>query len=92
MKSKRPRSDPAKYEPNQSPEFYMLEGISAAENDYLQRRANAVALQVFRRRIKAPAKTMADLRSALQEEGLNRIRMTWLTCSSLWFDAEVGGI
>jgi hypothetical protein len=90
MKSKRPRSDPAKYEPNQSPEFYMLEGISAAENDYLQRRANAVALQVFRQCIKAPAKTMADLRSALREEGLIRIRMTWLTCSSLWFDAEVG--
>ena len=71
-------------------EFYMLEGITAAENDDLQRRANAVALQVFRRRIKAPAKTMADLRSALQEEGLIRIRMTWLTCSSLWFCAEAG--
>jgi hypothetical protein len=68
----------------------MLKGITAAEDAYLQRRANAVARRVFRRRIKAPAKTMADLRSALREEGLIRIRMTWLTCSSLWFEAEAG--
>jgi hypothetical protein len=68
----------------------MLGGISDAEDAYLQRRANAVARRVFRQRIKAPAKTMADLRSALQEEGLIRIRLTWLTCSSLWFCAEAG--
>jgi hypothetical protein len=54
----------------------MLEGISAAEDAYLQRRANAVARRVFRRRIKAPAKTASDLRAALREEGLIRIRMT----------------
>jgi hypothetical protein len=71
-------------------EPYMLEGISAAEDDYLQRRANAVARRVFKRRIKAPAKTEADLRSALREEGLIRIRMAWLTCSSLWFEVEAG--
>ena len=46
-------------------EPYMLEGISPAENDYLQRRANAVAQRVFRRRIKDPAKTASDLRAAL---------------------------
>ena len=68
----------------------MLQGISAAEDAYLQRRANAVARRVFRQRIKAPAKTASDLRSALQKEGLIRIRMTWLTCSSLRFDAEAG--
>ena len=68
----------------------MLGGITAAENDDLQRRANAVALQVFRRRIKAPAKTMADLRSALQDEGLARIRIRWFSCSSLRFYAEAG--
>jgi hypothetical protein len=32
----------------------------------------------------------SDLRAALREEGLIRIRMTWLTCSSLWFDAQAG--
>jgi hypothetical protein len=58
----------------------MLEGISAAENDDLQRRANAVARRVFRRRIKAPAKTMADLRSALQKEGLVRVRIKRFSC------------
>ena len=68
----------------------MLEGISAAENDDLQRRANAVARRVFRRRIKDPARTASDLRAALRKEGLIRIRMTWLTCSSLWFEAEAG--
>jgi hypothetical protein len=71
-------------------EFYILEGISAAENDYLQRRANTVPLQVFRRRIKDPARTEADLRSAFREERLIRIRMKWLTRSSLWFHAEAG--
>jgi hypothetical protein len=30
------------------------------------------------------------LRFALREAGLTRIRMTWLTCSSLWFCAEAG--
>ena len=80
----------ASEKPDQSPEFYMLEGISAAENDYLQRRANAVARRVFKHRIKAPAKTMADLRSALQEEGLIRVHMNWLSCSSLQFYAEAG--
>jgi hypothetical protein len=90
MKSKRPRSAPANDQPDVEPEFYMLEGITAAANDDLQRRANAVARRVFSRRIKDPARTASDLRSALREEGLIRIRMTWLTCSSLWFDAEAG--
>lgn len=68
----------------------MLKGTTAAENDYLQRRANAVARRVFRRRIKDPAKTASDLRAALREEGLIRIRMMWLACSSLMFEAGVG--
>jgi hypothetical protein len=68
----------------------MLGGISDAEDAYLQRRANAVARRVFRRRIKDPARTASDLRAALREEGLIRIRMTRLTCSSLWFEAEAG--
>ena len=68
----------------------MLEGNTAAEEDYLQRRANAVARRMFSRRIKDPAKTKADLRAALREEGLIRIRMMWLTCSSLMFEAGVG--
>jgi len=68
----------------------MFKGISAAENDDLQRRANAVARRVFRRRIEDPARTASDLRAALREEGLIRIRMTWLTGSSLWFKAEAG--
>jgi len=68
----------------------MLKGIIPAENDHLQRRANAVARRVFNRRIKDPAKTKADLRAALRGEGLVRIRMAWLTCSSLWFEVEAG--
>src|ERR1035437_8838351 len=90
MKSNRPRPAPTNDAPAAGAEFYMLKGTTAAENDYLQRRANAVARRVFRRRIKAPAKTETDLRAALREEGLIRIRMTWLTCSSLWFEAEAG--
>src|ERR1035437_9626720 len=33
---------------------------------------------------------MADLRSALQEEGLIRVHMNWFSCSSLQFYAEAG--
>lgn len=68
----------------------MLEGITAAENDQLQRMANGLERRMFRQRIKALAKTLSELRLALRAEGLVRIRMTWLTCSRLWFDAEVG--
>jgi hypothetical protein len=32
--------------PDQSPEFYMLEGITPSENDYLQREANAVVERI----------------------------------------------
>jgi hypothetical protein len=68
----------------------MLEGITAAENDYLQQRANAIERQVFRRRIKDPARTASDLRAALREEGLIRVRMKWFSSSSLRFDAGAG--
>ena len=71
-------------------EFYILGGITAAENDYLQRRANALERQLFRRRIKDPAKAKADLRAALREEGLIRIRMEAFAASSLRFHAEAG--
>jgi hypothetical protein len=71
-------------------EFYMLDGITAAEDEYLQQRANALERQLFRRRIKDLAKTKADLRAALREEGLIRIRMKSFATSGLMFHAEAG--
>ncbi len=68
----------------------MLDGITAAEDEYLQRRANALERQQFRRRIKDPAKTKADLRAALRKEGLIRIRMKPFATSGLIFHAEAG--
>lgn len=76
--------------PERSPEFRMLKGITAAENEYLQRKANALERELFRRRVKNPAQTALDLRAALREEGLIRIRMTWFTCSGLRFYAQAG--
>src|ERR1035437_6836425 len=70
-------------EPPLEGEFYMLEGITAAENDQLQRMANGLERRMFRQRIKALAKTLSELRLALRAEGLVRIRMTWLTCSQI---------
>ena len=54
-------------EPNLGPEFYMLKGISAAENDRLQRKADAIERRMFRRRIQNPANTVSELRSALRQ-------------------------
>ena len=76
--------------PDAGPHHRMLDGITAAEDDYLQRQANGLMRRICERRIKSPAKTMARLRSALRAAGLIRIRTTWLGCSSVRVDAIVG--
>ena len=69
---------------------YMLAGITAAENGCLQRRANALERELSGRSIKDPAAIAADLRAALQKEGLIRIRVKRLNYSCLWIDARIG--
>jgi hypothetical protein len=76
--------------PDQSSEFYMLEGISAAENDYLQRRANALMRRMFRRRVNDPAKTVADLRSRLRRAGWVQIKIEWCCDFTLLVRAGIG--
>ena len=45
------------------------------ENERLQRMAKGLSRRVFERRIKDPARTLADLRSALRDAGLIGIQM-----------------
>lgn len=63
--------------PDRSPEFYMLKGITAVENDDLQRMANALEGRLLRRRIKEPGRLLTNLRSALQSEGFVRVHVRW---------------
>ena len=68
----------------------MLKGITAAEDDYLQRKANALMRRMFRRRVKDPAKTLADLRSRLRRAGWVQIKIRWSGNSTLLVDAGIG--
>jgi hypothetical protein len=90
MKSKRPRSAPANEKPDTEPFPRMLKGITAAEDDYLQREANALMRRMFRRRVKDPAKTLADLRSRLRRAGWVQIKIRWSGNSTLLVDAGIG--
>ena len=71
------------------PQFFMLGGISAEENDLLQRRSNAAIAQLFRRRTRRPAKLVADFRNALRHWGFIRVEAkVW--CHGILFEAKVG--
>jgi hypothetical protein len=90
MKPKHPRSVDDGGEPNLGPEFYMLRGISAAENDHLQRRADALERRMFRRRVENPAKLLAELRIALRQAGWIELRVEWFGTGSLLVTARIG--
>jgi hypothetical protein len=68
----------------------MLKGITAAEDAYLQREANALARRMFRRRVKDPAKTLADLRARLRRAGWVQIKIRWSGSDTLVVDAGIG--
>ncbi|MCX6926220.1 MAG: hypothetical protein NT154_23885 [Verrucomicrobia bacterium] len=71
------------------PTFFMLGGITAEENDDLQQRANAAVARLFRRRIRHPAKLVADFRNALRHWGFIRVEAkVW--CHGILFEAKVG--
>jgi hypothetical protein len=84
----KPSPAPARINPQDDPQFFMFEGITAQENDYLQRRANAAVAQLFRRRVKHPAKLLSDFRMALRHVGFDRIR-TKLWCDRITFQATL---
>jgi hypothetical protein len=79
---------PARVNLQDDPQFFMFEGITAQENEYLQRRANAAVAQLFRRRVKHPIELLSDFRMALRREGFVRIR-TKLCCDSISFQATL---
>jgi len=68
----------------------MLEGITAADDGYLQRQANSLERRMFRRRVSNPAKTSDELRSALRRAGWVRVGIEWFGTSSLRVKAEIG--
>jgi hypothetical protein len=68
----------------------MLKGITAAEDAYLQREANALARRMFRRRVKDPAKTLTDLRSRLRRAGWVQIKIRSSGSDTLVVDAGIG--
>jgi len=68
----------------------MLAAITAEEDDQLQRGADAVERRMLGRRIENPAKTVADLRSALRRVGWVRIDLQWLGPGSMLVNAEIG--
>jgi hypothetical protein len=72
--------------PRADPKFFMIEGITAEENDYLQKHAMAAVAQLFRRRVKRPAKLLSDFGMALRREGLVRVQAK-LSCGYIAFEA-----
>jgi hypothetical protein len=73
-----------------SPEFCMVRGISADENARLQAMANALERRMFKRRIKYPAKTLAEVRLALRGAGWVRISAGWDGGNTLVVKAKIG--
>lgn len=68
---------------------FMMRGITAAENDRLQRRARNVERRLFRQRVEEPDRLFNELCFALRREGFVRIRAEWLNCH-FTFRAELG--
>lgn len=64
------------------PRFFMLDGITAEENEHLQERARAAVTQLFHRRVKRPAKLVSDLHSALRLEGFVHVQVK-LVCQAI---------
>ena len=76
-----------------SPEFYMLQGISADENERLQAMANALERRMFKlTRIKEPCQNFAhfDVRCVLQRAGWIRVRAEWVGGDTLIVNAQAG--
>jgi hypothetical protein len=77
-------------EPDAGPTRRMLAGITAEEDDQLQRGADAVERRMLGRRIKNPAKVVAGLRSALRQAGWIGLRLKWCGPASLLVTARIG--
>src|ERR1035437_5350081 len=80
----------ANEKPDTEPFPRMLKGITAAEDEYLQREANALKRRMFRRRVNDPAKTLADLRSRLRRAGWVHIEIHWSGNDTLMVNAGIG--
>ena len=91
MPSKRSRS--ARAQENRSPDDgklpFMMKGITAAENDRLQRKARSVERRLFRQRVEDPDRLLNELRFALRREGFVRVRAEWASCL-FTFQSELG--
>ena len=73
------------------PQFYMFKGITREENHRLQVKANAVVRQLFRRRVKNPARLLSDFQSALGDEGFIRVKVTPVSdAGDMAFKAALG--
>jgi hypothetical protein len=85
----KPSPSPARINPQADPRFFIIEGITAQENDYIQKRAKAAVTELFRRRrVKRPAKLLSSFRMALRREGLVRIQAK-IQCEAIAFEATL---
>lgn len=70
---------------------FMFKGITAAENDRFQAKANAAVRRLFRRRVKQPDKLLASFQAALLREGFIRISLLSMSSAGdLSFRAVLG--
>jgi hypothetical protein len=89
MTARRSPSTPVNADIKTDPKFFMLDGITAEENELLQSRARAAVAQLYRRQIKHPARLLADFRAALRREGFVRVQAkSW--CEGIKFKANLG--
>lgn len=70
-------------------QFHMLGGVTAEENELLQAQANAAVARLFSRRVKHPARLLADFRDALRHWGFIGIE-AMVRCHGIWFTAKAG--
>lgn len=68
---------------------FIMGGITAAEENRLQRMANNLERRLFRRRVIERDKLLSELRSALLREGMVRVCADWLGTDFV-FRAELG--